>query len=108
MSPPAAQQVLSALRLMRGQDGSSRGSDKIAALHDNANYLRRKLLDLGCNVLGEWNSPVMVRGAPGCPLHAFAISSRQCSLCSTPALMVDIAQLMLPPSSWQPATGSAQ
>lgn len=28
-------------------------------MRDNANYLRRRLLDLGVNVLGDWDSPVM-------------------------------------------------
>ena len=78
MSPPAAQQVLSALRVMRGQDGTTRGADKIAALHANSNYLRERLLDLGCNVLGEWNSPVMVRPGWLPLLHAFPVPHAAC------------------------------
>ena len=59
MSPPVAQQVLSALRVLSGADGSSRGAEKLRRLRDNANYLRARLLALGVNVLGDWDSPVM-------------------------------------------------
>ena len=66
MAPPAAQQIVSALRLIRGEDGSDRGARKIAALHANSNWFRRRLIELGCNVLGDWDSPVMAR-AHTCP-----------------------------------------
>jgi serine palmitoyltransferase len=59
MSPPAVEMVLSALHVMRGRDGSGRGLAKIAALRDNSNYFRARLLALGFNVLGDWDSPVM-------------------------------------------------
>lgn len=59
MSPPVAQQVLSSLRVLTGADGSKRGAEKLRRLRENANYLRRRLLDLGVNVLGDWDSPVM-------------------------------------------------
>ena len=59
MSPPVAQQVLSALRVISGLDGSHRGAEKLRRLRENANYLRRRLLDAGVNVLGDWDSPVM-------------------------------------------------
>ena len=77
---------------------------QVAALRENSDYFRRGLLDLGCNVLGEWGSPVMVReqaalGAPctarlramgfaqlpllwqahwGCPLWACPAQARLC------------------------------
>ncbi|BDA43509.1 Long chain base biosynthesis protein 2a [Coccomyxa sp. Obi] len=59
MAPPAAQQIISALQVIRGDDGTDRGARKIAALHENSNYFRQGLLDMGCNVLGDWDSPVM-------------------------------------------------
>ena len=89
MSPPAAQQVISALMLMRGQDGTTRGPDKIARLHENSNYFRRGLLALGCNVLGEWNSPVMVRSS--WPRHA----RLSCIFCPFPVLPHSFAGSML-------------
>ncbi|KAL4857730.1 Long chain base biosynthesis protein 2a [Chlorella vulgaris] len=59
MSPPAVEMVISALHVIQGADGSTRGQDKIMQLRDNANYFRRRLLELGYNVLGDWDSPVM-------------------------------------------------
>ena len=60
LAPPAAQQIMSAMRLLRGEDGSNRGARKLAQLRANSDYFRTRLLDMGCNVLGDWGSPVMV------------------------------------------------
>lgn len=59
MSPPAVEMILSALHVISGEDGTDRGQEKICRLKDNANYFRAKLLDMGLNVLGDWDSPVM-------------------------------------------------
>lgn len=59
MSPPLAQQVMSAMRVITGDDGSDRGARKLQQLRDNANFVRRALVDMGCNVLGSYDSPVM-------------------------------------------------
>jgi serine palmitoyltransferase len=59
MSPPAVEQVISALHVIQGLDGSDRGKRKIRQLHDNSNYFRRGLLEQGFDVLGDWDSPVM-------------------------------------------------
>lgn len=59
MSTLAAQQTLSALRLISGADGTTRGADKIAALKRNSNYFRAHLMHAGFHVLGDWDSPVM-------------------------------------------------
>jgi hypothetical protein len=32
---------------------------QVRQLHDNANYVRKRLLEMGLHVLGDWNSPVM-------------------------------------------------
>lgn len=32
---------------------------QINQLHSNANYVRRRLQDMGLHVLGDWDSPVM-------------------------------------------------
>ena len=58
MAPPVAEQVAAALDLLTGADGTDRGARKLAGLRDNANYLRRRLLAMGANVLGDWDSPV--------------------------------------------------
>uniref|UniRef100_A0A383WER8 serine C-palmitoyltransferase n=1 Tax=Tetradesmus obliquus TaxID=3088 RepID=A0A383WER8_TETOB len=59
MAPGVAQQIISAIRLMRGEDGSDRGARKIRQLKDNSNYFRRRLQDMGLHVLGDWDSPIM-------------------------------------------------
>mmetsp|Transcript_6253 Transcript_6253/g.16614 ORF Transcript_6253/g.16614 Transcript_6253/m.16614 type:complete len:598 (-) Transcript_6253:648-2441(-) len=59
MSPAAVQQVISAMRLINGEDGTTRGQEKVKQLHDNANYFRRQLINMGLHVLGDWDSPVM-------------------------------------------------
>lgn len=59
MSPPAAQQALSALHVLQGRDGSDRGVRKIRELHDNSNFFRGRLREMGCEVLGDEDSPVM-------------------------------------------------
>lgn len=40
MAPGVAQQIISAIQLLQGQDGTKRGAQKIKQLHDNANYFR--------------------------------------------------------------------
>jgi hypothetical protein len=45
--------------LHQGEDGTDRGARKIKQLHDNANYFRARLQQLGLHVLGDWDSPVM-------------------------------------------------
>ena len=64
MSIPTAVQTASALEVIMGRDGSSRGAAKLAQLRDNANYMRRRLTEMGCLVLGDYDSPVLVR--PSC------------------------------------------
>jgi len=59
MAPAVVQQVLSAFRVMRGLDGTDTGARKLAQLRDNANYFRKRLIDMGCEVLGEPDSPVI-------------------------------------------------
>ncbi|GFR41818.1 hypothetical protein Agub_g2590 [Astrephomene gubernaculifera] len=59
MAPGCVQQVISALHVIMGLDGSDRGARKVAQLHDNANYVRSRLLTMGMDVLGSWDSPVM-------------------------------------------------
>lgn len=61
MSAPAAMQALSALEILMGDDDScgARGKGKIAQLHENANYFRDQLKALGCEILGDEDSPIM-------------------------------------------------
>ena len=61
MSVPVTVQILAAMRVISGADGSTRGAQKLNALKENSNYVRRRLLEMGCSVLGDEDSPVLVR-----------------------------------------------
>jgi serine palmitoyltransferase len=59
MPAPTVEQTLAALDLISGADGGTRGAGKLCALRANSNYFRWHLIQLGFNVLGDWDSPVM-------------------------------------------------
>lgn len=50
MSPVVASQILRAFEIIEGRDGTAIGADKLRRVKDNANYFRRRLLDMGCQV----------------------------------------------------------
>ena len=60
ISAPSVAQIVSAFKVIMGKDGSNRGIEKIQQLRDNANYMRDKLISMGCHVLGDYDSPVLV------------------------------------------------
>ncbi|GLJ15959.1 hypothetical protein SUGI_0263890 [Cryptomeria japonica] len=59
MTPPGVQQVISALKVILGEDGSNRGAQKLARIRENSNFFRAELQKMGCQVLGDQDSPVM-------------------------------------------------
>ncbi|CBN76133.1 Serine palmitoyltransferase [Ectocarpus siliculosus] len=59
LSPVVAAQVVTALRIIMGEDGTDIGATKLRALRENSNFVRRKLEDMGMHVLGDYNSPVI-------------------------------------------------
>nr|CAD7423798.1 unnamed protein product [Timema monikensis] len=59
MSPPVAQQILSSLRIMSGEDGSSEGERRIQRLARNTRYFRRRLKQIGVITYGNEHSPVV-------------------------------------------------
>lgn len=59
MSPACAQQVISALHVMTGKDGTDLGQQKLRELRENSNLFRSHLKGLGCHVLGDKDSPVI-------------------------------------------------
>lgn len=59
MSPPAVEQVISALKVILGEDGTNRGAKKLAQIKDNSNFFRGELRKLGCEVIGDPDSPIM-------------------------------------------------
>ncbi|KAL9454466.1 hypothetical protein AB3S75_009958 [Citrus x aurantiifolia] len=59
ISPPAAEQIISAIKVILGEDGSSRGAQKLARIRENSNFFRSELQKMGFEVLGDNDSPVM-------------------------------------------------
>ncbi|KAF3509837.1 hypothetical protein F2Q69_00005459 [Brassica cretica] len=59
ISTPSAQQIISAIRVILGEDGSNRGAQKLARIRENSNYFRPELRNMGFKVLGDVDSPVM-------------------------------------------------
>jgi serine palmitoyltransferase len=60
ISPPAVQQVLSAFKIMLHEDGTNIGRNKLDALRENSNYFRKRLVEMGCHTLGDWDSPIVL------------------------------------------------
>lgn len=59
MSPACVTQASMAFRMIAGEDGTSKGRDKILQLRRNANLFRAGLERMGCEVLGDRDSPVI-------------------------------------------------
>jgi serine palmitoyltransferase len=59
ISPPAAQQCISAMRIIMGADSDDLGQRKIASLRKNSNMFRKGLNEIGAVVMGDWDSPVI-------------------------------------------------
>jgi len=59
MSPGCCQQILTAMSIMMGEDGTDIGKQKISSIRDNSNFFRRGLIDRGFQVYGDDDSPVI-------------------------------------------------
>jgi serine palmitoyltransferase len=59
MAPAVCQQIITSFRVIRGDDGSGVGAAKIASLRSNSNYFRSRLRDIGCEVIGHPDSPII-------------------------------------------------
>jgi serine palmitoyltransferase len=59
ITPPAAQQVISCMKIIMGEDGTDLGKRKLYALRTNANYFRKRMKEMGCHVLGDEDSPIV-------------------------------------------------
>jgi serine palmitoyltransferase len=46
-------------QVIKGQDGTSIGRHKLHSLRDNSNYFRMRLREMGLQVLGQYDSPIM-------------------------------------------------
>ncbi|XP_024146676.1 serine palmitoyltransferase 2b [Oryzias melastigma] len=59
MSPPVAQQIISSMKIIMGEDGSTLGADRLRQLSENTTYFRRKLREMGFIIYGNDDSPVV-------------------------------------------------
>jgi len=59
MSPGCCQQIIAAIEVMSGEDGTNKGMEKIKSLRDNSNFFRQGLIDRGFQVYGDDDSPVI-------------------------------------------------
>ncbi|KAG9139233.1 hypothetical protein Leryth_011244 [Lithospermum erythrorhizon] len=59
ISPPAAEQIMSAIKVILGEDGWESGAQKLAQIRENSNFFRSELQKKGFEVLGDNDSPVM-------------------------------------------------
>jgi serine palmitoyltransferase len=68
--------LLFTLQVICGEDGTNLGRSKLHALRDNSNYFRMRLREMGLQVLGQYDSPIM----PVMLYHPGKISgfSREC------------------------------
>jgi len=76
MSPIVCRQVLTALKIIMGLDGTNRGAEKLRRLRENSNYFRQELINMGLHIYGDFDSPVipMLIYVPG----KIAAFSREC------------------------------
>jgi len=58
MSPIMCAQILRATEIIMG-DGTDLGATKLRALKDNSNFFRAALVDAGCHVYGDYDSPII-------------------------------------------------
>ena len=77
MSPVVCQQILTAFKVLRGDDGTTIGAEKLRRLRDNSNYFREGLIAIGCDVFGEWDSPVRDEQQRCCTHGAVSVAGCQ-------------------------------
>ncbi|XP_078592782.1 LOW QUALITY PROTEIN: serine palmitoyltransferase 2-like [Branchiostoma floridae x Branchiostoma japonicum] len=59
MSAPVAQQVISSMKIIMGEDGTNRGQLRIKQLAANSKYFRQRLVEMGFIVYGNDDSPIV-------------------------------------------------
>uniref|UniRef100_T1JAN1 serine C-palmitoyltransferase n=1 Tax=Strigamia maritima TaxID=126957 RepID=T1JAN1_STRMM len=59
MSAPVAQQIISSMKIIMGQDGTDEGERKLKQLAENSLYFRSRLREMGFIVYGSDLSPVV-------------------------------------------------
>lgn len=59
MSPIICKQVLTAFRVIMGEDGTTIGREKLDVLKSNANFFRSEMRRIGVHVIGDEDSPII-------------------------------------------------
>lgn len=59
MSPPIAQQIITSMKIISGEDGTNAGKNRIKQLARNTRYFRKRLNQIGVITYGNEDSPVV-------------------------------------------------
>ncbi|XP_026672234.1 serine palmitoyltransferase 2 isoform X2 [Ceratina calcarata] len=59
MSPPVAQQIITSMKIIAGEDGTDEGKKRTKQLARNTRYFRRRLNQIGLIIYGNEDSPVV-------------------------------------------------
>ncbi|KAF3849603.1 hypothetical protein F7725_019322 [Dissostichus mawsoni] len=59
MSPPVIQQIITSMKIIMGEDGTTLGADRLRQLSENTTYFRRRLCEMGFIIYGNDDSPVV-------------------------------------------------
>ena len=59
LSPTVCEQVLTAFKIIMGEDGTNLGATKLKALRENSNYFRSEMKRIGLHVYGDMDSPII-------------------------------------------------
>ncbi|KAM4690297.1 serine palmitoyltransferase 2 [Rhinophrynus dorsalis] len=59
MSPPVVEQIITSMKCIMGEDGTTMGRDRVEQLAENTRYFRRRLTEMGFIIYGNSDSPVV-------------------------------------------------
>ncbi|MBN3312944.1 SPTC2 palmitoyltransferase, partial [Atractosteus spatula] len=59
MSPPVVEQIITSMKCIMGEDGTTIGLERVRQLAENTRYFRRKLKEMGFIIYGNDDSPVV-------------------------------------------------
>lgn len=59
LSPTVTKQILTAFKIIKGEDNTTYGKEKLEKIKENANFFRNELRRIGLDVLGDEDSPVV-------------------------------------------------
>lgn len=59
MSPPVVEQIITSMKCIMGEDGTTIGYERIRRLAENTTYFRKRLQEMGFIIYGNKDSPVV-------------------------------------------------